>query len=188
MSRLVLRNSGLEHHAGAQPAVTFLADMNQVFEDFVVASLRKSLGLSERELDQNSRRHRVYLDALPPAKGSVRLRPDLSWWQRDRCLFVADVKYKRLSAKGYEHADLYQLLAYLTALGLPEGMLIYPISEAAPATFPVPMGGKRLRVYALPIAGTVEQIDAEVGRLAEAMNAAVGRAAGNIGDAVPYSA
>lgn len=171
LASLVLQNTGLEHRLGSQPSVTFLADMNKVFEDFVVASLRRELGLSDRELDQNCRHHRVYLDSLPPSVGRIRLQPDISWWRRGECVFAGDVKYKRLSARGYQHADLYQLLAYLTALGLPDGLLIYPSSEANPQTFMVPMSGKRLRVYVLPVHGEPHEIEHEVAHLASTIKA-----------------
>ena len=38
---------------------------------------------------------------------------------------VADTKYKELEAQKIVHEDLYQLLAYCVALGLPTGLLIY---------------------------------------------------------------
>ena len=82
-----------------------------------------------------------------------------------QCVFVGDVKYKRLSARGYQHADLYQLLAYLTALGLPVGLLVYPTSEAATEVFQVPMAGKQLRIHILPVDGDPDDIDREVRRL-----------------------
>jgi 5-methylcytosine-specific restriction enzyme subunit McrC len=38
---------------------------------------------------------------------------------------VADAKYKAEKPSGYPNADLYQLLAYCTVLGLKVGHLIY---------------------------------------------------------------
>jgi 5-methylcytosine-specific restriction enzyme subunit McrC len=38
---------------------------------------------------------------------------------------VADAKYKAERPEGFPEADLYQMLAYCTALGLPAGHLIY---------------------------------------------------------------
>ena len=60
------------------------------------------------------------------------LYPDLSWWERGRCVFVGDVKYERTGAGGGRSPDLYQLLAYATAAGLPGGLLIYAAGEATP--------------------------------------------------------
>lgn len=59
---------------------------------------------------------------------SVRLEPDLSWWDAGRCVFAGDCKYKRTNGT-IPNADIYQMLAYLTALQLPEGLLIYAAGE-----------------------------------------------------------
>ena len=59
----------------------------------------------------------------------VQLRPDLTWWSGDTGVFVGDAKYKRLDDGHIPTADLYQLLAYATALDLPGGLLIYAQGE-----------------------------------------------------------
>ena len=45
----------------------------------------------------------------------MKLRPDLSWWEAKKCVFVGDVKYKKLAPAGFKHGDLYQMLAYTVA-------------------------------------------------------------------------
>ena len=57
--------------------------------------------------------------------GRVRLQPDLSWWDGRVCTFVGDAKYKRTKDERVPNADLYQMLAYATALDLPGGLLVY---------------------------------------------------------------
>jgi 5-methylcytosine-specific restriction enzyme subunit McrC len=47
------------------------------------------------------------------------------WYRHGAPAAVADAKYKAESPSGYPNADLYQMLAYCTALGLPRGHLIY---------------------------------------------------------------
>ena len=64
------------------------------------------------------------------------------------------------------NADLYQLLAYVTALDLPGGMLIYAEGEADPVIHDVRNSGKRLEVAALDLSGTLEEILHRVGKLA----------------------
>ena len=108
--------------------------MNRVFEDFVVVALREQLRLSDREFVQGARHRSLWLD-----RGRrVRLKPDLSWWDAGRCVFVGDVKYKRVQVAEIEHPDIYQLLAYSIATNLPGGMLIYAAGEAESATLPGP--------------------------------------------------
>ncbi|MDE0667477.1 MAG: hypothetical protein F4236_04375 [Acidimicrobiia bacterium] len=57
---------------------------------------------------------------------AVSIMPDLVFRSAGADRFVADIKYK-LSDESVAgpNADLYQLLAYTTALDLPEGLLIY---------------------------------------------------------------
>jgi hypothetical protein len=57
--------------------------------------------------------------------GRVRVLPDIVWKTGGTAVAVADAKYKAEKPAGYPNADLYQLLAYCTALGLRCGHLIY---------------------------------------------------------------
>ena len=99
-------------------------------------------------------------------EGKVGLRPDLTWWYSGNCVFVGDAKYKDLSDDSAPNADLYQLLAYVTALDLPGGMLIYAKGEREPATYHVRYSGKRLEVAALDLSGTLDDALKRVGSLA----------------------
>ncbi len=51
--------------------------------------------------------------------------PDLELWAGDELVYVGDVKYKLTRSGLARNTDYYQLLAYATALGLSEGLLIY---------------------------------------------------------------
>lgn len=180
LARLVLRHSSFETGRGSLRAAGFLMDMNQVFEDFVTRALREALGVSARVLRAED--GGVHLDEAQ----RIRLRPDLSWWdRRGECAFVGDVKYKRAD-DGAPNADIYQLLAYATALDLPGGMLIYAQGEAEPVTHAVRHAGKRLEVHALDLSGPVEALLAGVDRLARRVRAlrAESRARGRIADGV----
>ena len=159
LSQLVLRHGAFEAGRGAVRASGFLMDMNVVFQEFVTTALREALGVSPR----------VFLEKSIPSldeEGKVHLRPDLTWWQGGTCLFVGDAKYKRMSDRPVPNADLYQLLAYATALGLPGGMLIYAQGEAEPIVHEVRHSGKRLEVAALDVSGTLEQVLSRVKYLA----------------------
>ena len=164
LARLVLRHSSFETGRGSLRASGFLMDMNRVFQDFVTRALREVLGVSARVL--RAEEGGVHLDEAR----RVRLAPDLSWWNRRECAFVGDVKYKRAD-DGVPNADLYQLLAYATALDLPGGLLIYAKGEAEPAAHTVRHAGKRLEVHALDLSGPVDELLAGVGRLARRVRA-----------------
>jgi len=58
------------------------------------------------------------------------MRPDLVWVTNSaKVAAVVDAKYKVERPQGFPDADLYQMLAYCTALGLDEGHLIYAKGE-----------------------------------------------------------
>ena len=82
-------------------------------------------------------------------------------------MFVGDCKYKRAKVEGVPNADLYQLLAYTTALDLPDGLLIYAAGEHPAGTHTVNHAGKRLHVVTLDLAGKPPMVLLEVGRLAD---------------------
>lgn len=157
LAELILRNTSLEAVLGLTRARGFLVDMNRVFENFVVVALREALGLSNRQFRQGDGRLR-----LDTARRVV-LKPDISWWQGSRCVFVGDVKYKKIRVEGVLHPDLYQLLAYTTATDLDDGLLVYAAGEDEDVVHSVSHLGKQLRVTTLDLDGSIpdlfDQID-----------------------------
>ena len=151
LSQLILRHNAYEANRGKVRTSGFLMDMNKVFQEFVTVALREALGLNERTFRESN------ICSLDEA-GRVRLRPDLTWWDGSDCTFVGDAKYKRIENQQVPNADLYQLLAYVTALGLPGGMLIYAKGEAEPVIHEIRHLGKRLEVVALDLSGSLDEI------------------------------
>ena len=163
LARLILRHGTIETGRGAIRAPGFLMDMNRVFQEFVTRALRESLGLSDRTFRSDSGVRGVTLDEAR----RVDLRPDLSWWEGPTCRFVGDAKYKRVQDGHVPNADLYQLLAYATALDLPGGLLVYAQGEAADAVHVVRHAGRRLEVAALDLSGTIDELRRRIEGLAE---------------------
>ena len=58
------------------------------------------------------------------------------------------------------------MLAYLTALNLPGGLLVYAKGEAENRVYRVRHTGKAIEVASLDLSGRLEDILADVGRLA----------------------
>ena len=170
LSRLVLRHSAFESGRGEVRASGFLMNMNDVFQEFVTVALREALGVSEsafcsdRDLTGN---RRIYLDKAR----DVKLEPDLTWWVGDDCVFVGDAKYKKVKDESVPNADLYQMLAYVTALDLPGGLLVYAKGDADVAEHVVRHSGKRLEVAALDLSGTFDEVLASVSGLADKVRA-----------------
>jgi 5-methylcytosine-specific restriction enzyme subunit McrC len=162
IAALILKSTAIEVETGTVKSAAFTVDMNEVFEDFVVASLRQQLKLSARVFPQNAHGRRLRFDV----DETIRLKPDLSWWEAGNCCFVGDVKYKRTD-DAIKHPDLYQLNAYATATGLPGGLLIYAAGEALPTNHVIARTGKRLLVRILDVTGTPHEVLARVSDLAE---------------------
>jgi 5-methylcytosine-specific restriction enzyme subunit McrC len=146
LARIIISRAALEARAGGQNASVFLIDMNKVFEDFVRVALKEALGLSAREFPQGAAGHRLSLDD----GGQVDLRPDLSWWHHGTCVFVGDCKYKKTNG-AVPNADVYQMLAYLTALDLDEGLLVYARGEDQPRELNVRTALKKIHVRTIDV-------------------------------------
>jgi 5-methylcytosine-specific restriction enzyme subunit McrC len=161
LARWIIRKSSVELGPGLRDAVSFVVNMNDSFENFVVVALREALALSPFSFPQNASGRIVLLDQV----GRIHLEPDLSWWESGECLFVGDVKYKRLSVAGFKHPDIYQMLAYLTALQLEAGVLVYA-AGAGPEPSHELLDGKQITVVSLDLAQPPVDVLAQVQRVA----------------------
>lgn len=144
LAELILDGHSIEQRHGEVEVSGFVVDMWKVFEDFVCVALKEamsSLGGSA------SLQHRMHLDEA----ATVPMRPDFLWQGYDGRVIVADAKYKAEKPSGFPQADLYQLLAYCTVLGLPDGHLVYAKGEE-PATSHVIDGADRtIHVHTLDL-------------------------------------
>jgi 5-methylcytosine-specific restriction enzyme subunit McrC len=163
LAKLILQTRSWELEHGSVTTSAFLVDMNKLFEDFVVTALREKLRLDPQRFPQGSKRHPLYLDI----SDAIRLRPDISWWEAGRCLFVGDAKYKRINVPGIKHADIYQLLAYCIASRLEGGLLIYAKGEGDPARHVVRHLGRELHVVALDLEMQPEGILSQFDEIAD---------------------
>ncbi len=162
LARLVLLHSEFEAELGDVRANGFLVDMNDLFQEFVTQALRETLGVSERTLRADKSVDEMALDK----DGEIQVFPDLTLWNGRNCIFVGDAKYKDLTNKRARNADLYQLLAYATALDLPGGLLIYAQGAPGETTYQVENAGKLLMVAALDLSQSIEDILSRVSDIA----------------------
>lgn len=117
IAQRILSGDSFEQRRGGLIVSGYVVDMWKVFEDFVSIALREAMS----SWGSASLQYRMHLDR---AQG-VALRPDFLWTAHDGQQVVVDAKYKAEKPAGFPQADLYQLLAYCTVLGLREGHLIY---------------------------------------------------------------
>jgi 5-methylcytosine-specific restriction enzyme subunit McrC len=119
LAELVLNATSVERESGGVAVNGFLLDMPKLFEDFITVSLREALETAYG--GRVGAQARNYFDQA----GRVVVQPDIVWRIRGSAVAVIDAKYKAEKLAGYPNADLYQLLAYCTVLGLRIGHLVY---------------------------------------------------------------
>lgn len=145
LARVVLDGASAEHAPGGLHIDGFLFDMNKLFEDFVTVALREAFRGSGRTARLQDPHH---LDEA----SAIRMKPDFVLYGADGVpSAVVDAKYKAEKRGGYPDADLYQMLAYCTALGLREGHLVYAKGNAAHGAHQVRRAGIVIHQHALDL-------------------------------------
>ncbi|MGH3900202.1 MAG: 5-methylcytosine restriction system specificity protein McrC [Pseudonocardiaceae bacterium] len=113
LAEVIWQATSPEHVPGSLLANGFLFNLWKIFENFLVAALSEELHLDQARV--------------------VEMKPDLVWQVNGQPVAVVDAKYKPEKPSGYPYADLYQVLAYCTALHLPRGHLVYARGNSQPA-------------------------------------------------------
>ena len=80
---------------------------------------------------------------------------------------MIDAKYKAEKPAGFPDADLYQMLAYCTVLGLPEGHLVYAKGNEDAHAHVVRRAGVRIVTHALDLDVEPVKLLATVAELVE---------------------
>lgn len=164
LARLLLENMTLSDTTGRHSASSFVVDMNDLFQRFVTERLRRELRGRLEVSDEPT----VHLGV----GRQVSMQPDLVFHTPGTGpSYVADIKYKLASDARGTSDDYYQLLAYTTAMNLPEGMLIYCRRQGDLRTRAVTVrnAGKRLVVQSIDLTGSPAQVEEEIAALAEAI-------------------
>lgn len=160
IAELVLRGASYELADGTTVRVDgLLLEMWRVFEDFVTVGLTEALRpYGGRVALQDTRHH---LDQA----GRVQLRPDLVYYTPSGETWgVVDAKYK---IEKTDRADLYQMLAYCTAMKLNQGHLIYAAGATAPATHIVREAGTEIVCHALNLGYPADELLTELVNVAD---------------------
>lgn len=165
LAELVLRGASYELDDGTRLRVDgLLVDMAVVFEDFVTAALAEALRAYGGYGKVQDRAH--HLDRAR----RVPLLPDLVWYREATPVWVIDAKYKLAgdsgASGGEPNPDLYQMLAYCTALGLDRGHLVYADGGAAPRRHVVRRSGVEIACHALDLAASPDVVLTQVRRIA----------------------
>ncbi|MFD8332953.1 McrC family protein [Streptomyces solisilvae] len=164
LARVVLDGASAEHAPGGLRIDGFLFDMNKLFEDFVTVALREACRGSSRAARLQDPHH---LDEA----SAIRMKPDFVLYGADDTpSAVVDAKYKAEKRDGYPDADLYQMLAYCTALGLREGHLVYAKGNAPHAAHRVRHAGIVIHQHAVDLDQEPAGLLADIAAVAQRMD------------------
>ena len=125
---LFLLGHGLATFSGPHVSRALLFPMEEVFEDFVTAAVRRHQQRFAVRA-QGPMRHLATDIADRPA---FRMKPDIALLERGQILFILDAKWKHLDPsernRGVSQADAYQLFAYGRTYGCRRVVLVYPMT------------------------------------------------------------
>jgi len=158
---MILKGQSIDLPIGAVAVNGFMIDMAKVFEDFVTAALSDALEKIDGKVKAQDG---WYLDV----GGTVSMKPDLVWYRAGKPIAVIDAKYKAEKPSGYPNADIYQTLAYCTALGLPAGHLVYAKGNETAQDLHL-HGGIEVHAHALDLQLQPAELLAQVDELAQAI-------------------
>ena len=123
---LFLFGHGLSTFSGPHVSRALLFPMEEVFEDFVTAAVRRHQQRFAVRA-QGPSRHLATDGGGGPA---FWLKPDIALMERGQVRFILDAKWKRLDPgernHGVSQADAYQLFAYGRRYGCRRVVLVYP--------------------------------------------------------------
>lgn len=160
LADLILAGDSFEQRIGDLEVSGFVFDMWKIYEDFVSIALREALAPYG---GHSSLQARTYLDEA----GRVEMRPDFLWHAPNGDVVVVDAKYKAEKPSGFPQADLYQLLAYCTVLGMPTGHLIYAKGNEEAAVHSVVGANVTIHTHTLDLAQESAAVLLQVQRMAK---------------------
>lgn len=162
LAELVLAGRSFEQRVGGVPVTGYLFNMATIFEDFVTVALKEAL---RAEGGRSRLQYRSYFDD----REQVPIRPDFVWLDRDAPRIVADAKYKAEKPSGFPQADLYQMLAYCTVLGLDQGHIVYAKGNEQSSAYRVRNAGVEIVAHTLDLDLGPAELLSSIKRLSQLM-------------------
>ena len=127
---LFLFGKGLATFAGSHVNRALLFPMEEVFEDFVTAAIRRH----QRRFTVRAQGPMRPLATDGAGKDAFRLKPDVVLSDQGQVRFILDAKWKGLDPGAPNHGvsrdDAYQLFAYGRRYGCRRVVLVYPRTTA----------------------------------------------------------
>lgn len=171
VAELILSGSGFGPAAGAVPAYGFVLDLDVVFQDFVCVAIGEALDAEVTGV------RRAQFQTFLDSAGEVSIIPDFVFLVDGEPAAVADAKYKDGGKR--IPTDLYQMVAYCSALGLRRGHLVYAEGPERPVVLEVRHSGVQVVRHALDLTRPPRLLLSAAGRLAAELARDVRSAPGN---------
>jgi 5-methylcytosine-specific restriction enzyme subunit McrC len=169
--RLLLEGLEPGKQSGPIPGPAFLLDMDRVFERYVTA------GVMGAFIANNSYTVSVQASHLVnrPASGqpNIHVRPDVTIEIDGQTRTVIDAKWKRHAGCPIMTEDVYQVLAYATALGARHAVLVYPGRRSQIWQYPLANSPLRLAIHRLRVVGSRHACARSLKRLGKALRRTV---------------
>ena len=160
---LFLFGRGLATFAGQHVNRALLFPMEEVFEDFVTAAVRRH----RRRFTVGVQGPMKPLATDGAGKDAFRLKPDVVLMEHRQVRFILDAKWKRLDLAAPNHGvrpdDAYQLFAYGRRYGCRRVVLVYPRTSAFHETLRfrfVDDGDLELACFPFDVADSAGTVDA----------------------------
>ncbi|MBW4420716.1 MAG: McrC family protein [Myxacorys californica WJT36-NPBG1] len=162
LAQLFLERLGLQLSASDITTFSFVFDMNQLFERFIVSFIQRHRHevlpplLNHCELLPQGQRAVQYL-ANREGQRVFRLKPDLVFQVNDQFPIVMDIKYKHLNEGdrklGVAESDFYQMYAYAHQYTCPRVILLYPqtMELSAPQRAHFKLEGSNQEIWAVTV-------------------------------------
>jgi 5-methylcytosine-specific restriction enzyme subunit McrC len=166
LGRLLVDSLASGEASGPTPGPAFLLNLEQVFERF----LTRMLSLTVETRSPLDGRWRVaaqpLLRASVPIAGQpdLNIRPDVLLLCDGTARLIVDAKWKRLGATPLIPSDVYQVLAYSSALNVSRASLVYPGRRNRAWQYDLEHGGS-LVIRTLRVAGEREALARSTRRL-----------------------
>lgn len=166
LAELILAGDSFEQQVGDLHVSGFVFDMWRIYEDFVGVALTEAM---KKFGGRSSLQHQMHLDEAR----RVSMRPDFYWSNSDGQQAVVDAKYKATRLDAFPNADLYQLLAYCTVLGVDHGHLVYAKGNGETTTHQVAGSAVRIHCHTLDLSAPPEVLLMQVADVALTIRGAV---------------
>lgn len=173
LARLLLGQRWQETHAAIHEpeGISLLFPMNDLFEAYVAAQLRRALTDSGLDIvTQGGLRYCLgpWREDEDTLGSSFSTRPDILVRRGDDVKIILDTKWKNLT-NGVSQADVYQMMAYARLYRAPRLILLYPAvpgaSDRTVQVHGIAAGRERLEIATLAVENSENELREELRRL-----------------------